>query len=58
MIVPPLRNMYGKLSTVVVFDVPKILSGDEHRSTSAILFAQNFFDALNYSLVVLTCFAV
>jgi hypothetical protein len=34
-IVPPLMNMYEKISTVVVVDAPRILPGEEHRSRSA-----------------------
>jgi hypothetical protein len=35
-IVPPLMNKYGKISTVVVFDTPNIFPGEEHRSRSGI----------------------
>jgi hypothetical protein len=34
-IMPPLTNMYVKISTVVVFDAPRIFPREEHRSRSA-----------------------
>jgi hypothetical protein len=35
MIVPPFTKRYGKISTVVVFDAPRIFPEEEHRSRSA-----------------------
>jgi hypothetical protein len=42
-IVPPLTNRYGKISTVVVFNVSIIFWGEEHRSKSGIVGPCKFF---------------
>jgi hypothetical protein len=52
-IVPPLMNKYGKISIVVVFDVPIIFSGEEHRSRRPL----QDFDMLDRQLGAITAHA-